>query len=251
MDVLNILWRNIKWRFQNPISIAITILQPLIWLVLYSAVAGQTMQNMGTGNYTAFILPGIIVMVTLAACSSGGIINFIMKSNGSFYRILIAPVSRSSIVLGQMLEVILVSFLEVAILCVVSLFFSVTVASGIAGIALMILLIFMTAFFMSGLTYSISLFLPNEVIYETIMNAIVLPIFFLSTALFPSESLSGGLKIAVMLNPFTYIINALRRLLFGETILVGDILPVIVLFAVMCCGSFALAMWRLQKETAQ
>lgn len=248
--MLNILWRNMKWRFQNPLSIAVTILQPLIWLVLYSAVAGQTMQNMGIGNYTAFILPGLIVLVTFGACCSGGIINFIMKSSGSFFRILIAPVSRSSIVLGQMLEAILVSFVEVAILFVVSLFFSVTVASGIAGIALMILLIFMTAFFMSSLAYSISLFLPNEVIYETIMNAIVLPIFFLSTALFPAENLSGGLKIAVILNPFTHIINALRRLIFGETILVYDILPVIALFAVMCCGSFALAMWRLKKETA-
>lgn len=246
--MLNILWRNMKWRFQNPVSIAITILQPLIWLVLYSAVAGQTMQNLGIGNYTAFILPGIIVLVTFSACSSGGIINFIMKSSGSFYRILIAPVSRSSIVLGQMLEAILLSFMEIAILCVVGFFFSVKVASGIAGIALMLLLIFMTAFFMSGLAYSISLFLPNEVIYETIMNAIVLPVFFLSTALFPPESLSGGLAAAVMLNPFTHVINALRSLIFGETILPGDILPVIVLFAVMCCGSFALAIWRLKSE---
>lgn len=208
------------------------------------------MQNTGINNYTAFILPGIIVLVTFSACSSGGIINFLMKSSGSFYRILIAPVSRSSIVLGQMLEAILCSFMEIVILCVVSLFFSVKVASGIAGIALMILLIFMTAFFMSGLAYSISLFLPNEVIYETIMNAIVLPIFFLSTALFPAESLSGGLAVAVNLNPFSHIINALRSLIFGEAILFGDILPVIALFAVMCCGSFALAMWRLKKETA-
>lgn len=149
-----------------------------------------------------------------------------------------------------MLEAILVSFLEVAILCIVSLFFSVKVSSRITGIVLMILLIFMTAFFMSGLTYSLSLLLPNEIIYETIMNAIVLPIFFLSPALFPLENLSGGLKIAVMLNPFTHIINALRSLIFGKTILFGDILPVIALFAVMCCGSFVLAMWRLKKETA-
>lgn len=248
--MLNILWRNMKWRFKNPISIVVTILQPLLWLVLYSVVAGQTMQNMGISNYTAFILPGIIVLVTFSSCSSGGIINFIMKSSGSFYRVLISPVSRSSIVFGQMLEAIIVSFIEVAILCIVGLFFSVKVVSGIAGIALMILLIFMTAFFLSGLAYSISLFLPNEVIYETIMTAIVLPIFFLSSALFPSENLSGGLKTAVMLNPFTHIINALRSLIFGETIVFGDILPVIALFAVLCCGSFVLAMWRLKNETA-
>ncbi|MDI2797149.1 ABC transporter permease [Clostridioides difficile] len=104
------------------------------------------------------------------------------------------------------------------------------------------------AFFLSSLAYSISLLLPNEIVYETIMTAIVLPIFFLSSALFPIESLSGGLKVAVMLNPFTHVINALRSLIFGETILIGDIMPVILLFLILCCSSFSLAMWRLKKE---
>ncbi len=240
-----------KWRYQNALSILFTILQPLLWLVLYSAVAGQTMQKMGIENYTAFILPGILVLVTFSASSSGGFINFIMKSNGSFYRLMIAPVSRGSIVLGQIFEAIVLSFIEILILVVVSALFSVQVSSGILGIAIMGLLIFMTAFFMSGLAYSISLILPNEIIYETIMNAIVLPIFFLSTALFPIENLSGGLRIAVMLNPFTHIINALRSLLFSERIILNDLLPVVVLFLVMCSVSFILAMWRLKKETVQ
>ncbi len=55
----------------------------------------------------------------------------------------------------------------------------------------MVILVFMTAFFMAGLAYGISLLLPNEVIYETAMNAIVPPVFFLSTALFPSDGTSG------------------------------------------------------------
>lgn len=249
MNILNMLWRNMKWRFQNWFTIIITILQPMLWLVLYSAVAGQTMKSTGIENYTAFILPGIIILVTFSACSSGGIINFLMKSSGSYYRILIAPISRSSIVLGQMLEAILCTFLEVVILFIVGLFFSVKVASGIIGVLLIILLVFMTAFFMSGLSYSISLFLPNEVIYETIMTAIVLPIFFLSSALFPVEKLSGGLLVAVNLNPFSHIINALRSLIFEKSVSIENILSVIPLLIVMCCGSFALALWRLKKET--
>lgn len=247
--MFNILWRNIKWRIQTPLAVIIPLLQPLIWLVLYSAVAQQTMQNTGISNYTAFILPGLIVLVIFGTSSSGGIINFIMKSSGSFYRILIAPVSRSSIVLGQMLEAILLSFVEVAILFIISIFFSVTVASGITGIVLMILLIFLTAFFMSSLAYAISLLLPNEVIYETIMTAIVLPIFFLSSALFPTENLSPGLAIAVRLNPFTHMIDALRNLILREKIIFGHIFFVTVLFLVMCSVSFAWAMWRLKQET--
>lgn len=96
--------------------------------------------------------------------------------------------------------------------------FSVKISSGFIGLILMALFVFMTAFFMAGLTYAISLSLPNEAVYETAMNAIVLPIF-LSTALFPVESLSGRLAVAVNLNPFTHIINAMRSLLFDEIIL--------------------------------
>ena len=184
--MLNILWRTLKWRFQNPVSILITIVQPLIWLILYSSVAGQSMQAMSGGNYTAFILPGLMVLVTFSCCCSGGILNYIMKSSKSFYRILIAPVRRSSIVLGQMLEAVLLSFFEVFILFFVSFFLGVRVASGPTGVVLILLLVFLTAFFMSGLAYAISLCLPNEVIYETVMNTIVLPVFFMSTALFPA-----------------------------------------------------------------
>lgn len=250
MDVFTLLHRNIKWRFHNAFTIVMTILQPILWLVLYSAVAGQSMQGIGIENYTAFILPGLIVLVSFGACSSSGIMNYLMKTDGSFYRILIAPVKRSSIVLGQILEAVLCTFLEVAIMFIVSLFFGVKIASGWIGLVLIVLIIFLTAFFMSGLTYAISLCLPNEVVYETVMNAVVLPIFFLSTALFPTDTLSGGLEIAVKLNPFTHVINALRDLIVQGNIVTKDILLVFMLLALMCCISFLWAIRRLKKETS-
>ena len=250
MDVFTLLHRNIKWRFHNAFTIVMTILQPMLWLVLYSAVAGQSMHGIGIENYTAFILPGLIVLVSFGACSSSGIMNYLMKTDGSFYRILIAPVKRNSIVLGQILEAVLCTFLEVAIMFIVSLFFGVKIASGWIGLLLIDLIIFLTAFFMSGLTYAISLCLPNEVVYETVMNAVVLPIFFLSTALFPADTLSGGLEIAVKLNPFTHVINAMRDLIVKRNIVTKDILVVFMLLALMCCISFLWAIRRLKKETS-
>ena len=249
MSVFTLLWRNIKWRFHNRFTVVITILQPMLWLVLYSAVAGQSMQGIGIENYTAFILPGLIVLVSFGACSSSGIMNYLMKTDGSFYRILIAPVQRSSLVLGQVLEAVLCTFLEVAVMCVVSLFFSVQIASGVIGLLFIVLLVFLTAFFMASLTYAISLCLPNEVIYETMMNAIVLPVFFLSTALFPADTLSGGLAIAVNINPFTHVINALRALILQGNIITRDILFAVALLVLMCCISLAWALRRLRKET--
>jgi len=249
MDVFTFLHRNIKWRFHNVFTIVITILQPILWLVLYSAVAAQSMQGIGIKNYTAFILPGLVVLVSFGACSSSGFMNYIMKTDGSFYRVLIAPVQRNSIVFGQVLEAVLCTFIEVAIMCIVSLFFSVKITSGFSGLLLIVLLVFMTAFFMAGLTYAISLCLPNEVVYETVMNAIVLPIFFLSTALFPADKLSGGLAIAVNLNPFTHVINVLRAIILERNIVVHDIIFALILLGVMCVISFSWALCRLRKET--
>lgn len=248
MSAFTILYRNVKWRFHNSFTIVITILQPVLWLVLYSAVAGQTMKNTGIENYTAFILPGLVVLVSFSACSSGGIMNYMMKSDGSFYRVLIAPVRRSSIVLGQLLEAVLCTFLEVGIMCAVSLFFSVRIATDITGMLIIIILVFLTAFFMAGLAYGISLILPNEVIYETVMNAIVLPIFFLSTALFPSDGINGILKTAININPFTHVINVLRELILYGTVQTSRLLFVLMLFGVMGGIGFTWALHRLEKE---
>ena len=67
MGVFTLLQCNVKWRFHNVFTIIMTILQPILWLVLYSAVAGQSMQGIGIKNYTAFMLPGLIVLVSLGA----------------------------------------------------------------------------------------------------------------------------------------------------------------------------------------
>ncbi|MEM1486187.1 ABC transporter permease [Oscillospiraceae bacterium PP1C4] len=250
MSVFTILWRNVKWRFHNAFTVVITILQPMLWLVLYSSVAKQSMQGAGIENYAAFILPGLVILVCFSACCSGGIMNYLMKADGSFYRVLIAPVKRSFIIFGQILEAVLCTFLEVGIMFIVSLFFSVKIASGFWGIIFIILLVFMTALFMAGLAYAISLCLPNEVVYETVMSAIVLPVFFLSTALFPADTLTGGLAIAVNLNPFTHVINALRALILQGSIRTTEIAFVFSLLAIMCAISFGWAFHRLKKETS-
>ena len=163
MSVFTILQRNVKWRFHNSFTIVVTILQPILWLVLYSAVASQTMQGTGISNYTGFILPGLIVLVSFSACSSGGIMNYMMKADGSFYRILIAPVHRSSIVLGQLLEAVLCTFIEVSIMGAISLLFSVEFFAGIWTFLLAILLVFLAAFFISGMAYGINGLIPHFV----------------------------------------------------------------------------------------
>lgn len=249
MSTVTILKKNIKWRFHHRFTIIIAVLQPVLWLVLYSTVAGQTMAGTGISNYTAFIFSGLIILVSFSTCGSSGIMNYMMKSDGSFYRIFTAPISRSSIILGQVFEAVLCSFLEVGIMSLIGLFFSVNIFRHITGLLLIILLIFLTSFFMAAMSYGISLMLPNEMVYETLMNAIVLPIFFLSSALFPVDEMKGLLKIFINLNPFTHVINSIRSVLLYGTIQKNETLFSILLLAVIAGLSFCFAKYRLHKET--
>ena len=248
MSVLSILKKNIKWRFGNSFTIVITILQPIMWLVLYSVVAGKSMQEVGIENYTAFIFSGLIVLVSFSACGSSGIMNYMMKSNGSFYRILIAPIKRGSIILGQAFEAILCSLFEVFIMGLIGLCFSVNIFQNLVGLMIIVLLICLTVFFMSTMAYGISLILPNEMIYETLMNAIVLPIFFLSSALFPIHELDGIIQFIVNINPFTHVINSIRSILLTGTIEIELIIFSIILLWGLSILSFTFAYCRLKKE---
>lgn len=249
MSWIWILWRNIKWRFHNPLTILITILQPMLWLLMYSTVASQTMKGVGMENYTAYILPGLIVLVCFGACSSSGIMNYMMKNEGSFYRILIAPISRSSIVLGQIIEGVCCAFIEISVMCSFSLFLSVQFHMGLLEVVCFVLLMFMSAFFISSLAYAISLKLPNEIVYETVMNAIVLPIFFLSSALFPVDSLSGILKVITTLNPFTHIINNLRELMLTGIVNMNYLLSVCIMLVILDILGCLFAIRNLNNET--
>lgn len=248
MTVLAILKKNIKWRYHNALTVLITILQPILWLVLYSAVAGQTMKNSGIENYTAYIFPGLIILVSFSVCGSSGIMNYMMKSDGSFYRILIAPINRSSIIFGQILEAVLCTFFEVSIMATISLLFSVKMMNIFKNIWIIFLLIFLTAFFMACISYGVSLILPNEMMYETVMNAIVLPIFFLSSALFPVDKVSGILKVIINLNPFTHVINSIRSILVTGTFKITEIYGSISLLCLLCFVGFLFANRQLKKE---
>ena len=246
MSVFAILSRNIKWRFHNRVTIVMTVLQPFLWLTLYSAVAKETMKNAGIENYTAFILPGIIVLVSFSVCSSSGIMNYMMRNDGSFYRVLTAPVSRSAIVLGQLLEAVLCVLLEVAILGGVSIFYNVRIAIGAADILTLFFLLILMVFFMAGLSCGISLLLPNEAVYEAFMNTVVLPVFFLSSALFPADNTKGILRTVIYCNPFTHAINIFRDFLLRGKTMEGRFLWVMVLFLFLGSVGYLWALYRLR-----
>lgn len=246
--MLALLKRNIKWRNKHRLTILFTLLQPLLWLVLYSEIAKSTMTVALDINYPTYILPGLMFLVCFGTSSSCGIMNYMMKQEGSFKRLMIAPVRRESILLAQILEAILCSLFEVFVIVLISLCFGVHFVVRFIDIILIISLLFLASFLISSIAYGISLKLPNEMIYETMMNAIVLPIFFLSSALFPVHQSDGILGFIARNNPFTLCIDQVRTILLYQRIDYHLLLLTYGVFIVLCSFSFMWARRKLIQE---
>lgn len=247
MEIYNIFWKNVKWRFQNPATIGMNIIQPIVWLLLFSSMftPAEKIENV---NYTTFILPGLLVMTVLTSAGvSCGIANYYLKQSGSFYRIFISPVKRSSIVFGQVLDVEVLSFIGVGILLLVSIPFSVSIASGLLGFALILFLLFLCVFFVGSLSYTLSFILPDENAFIGFINTITLPLFFLSTAIMPVEQLPRFFQIAIKFNPFSYVIDCLRMLIIQDNIDWTNILFVILMLCMLGGLTFTLAVSKLEK----
>lgn len=234
MEIYNILWRSYKWRKNNLLSVIVTILQPLLWLVLYGSIANFSLENIFHLNYISFIIPGLVILVTFSASSSGGMVNYIMKKNGSFKRLMISPIKKESIILGQIMESTICSLFESLILIGIGLLLGASYEFTITSFILTLLLITMTGLTFSSLAYFISLTAFNEVLYETIMNMIVLPIFFLSGALFPTDNISGFFKTITDINIFRYVIDLIREMMQGKICFKKYVISFLILFAIVC-----------------
>lgn len=216
MEALNIFERNVKWRFQNPVTLVMTLVQPLIWLVIFSRLF--TGSSIGDVNYTAFILPGILVMTVLSGAGISGIATYSNKENGSFYRMIISPTKRGSIVLGHILDAAVLCLIESTVLSIIAFMMSVRIGTGIFGLLLAVLLIFVVIFFVASISYTMSMVIPDENAFIAMINTFTLPLFFLSTALLTRDQAPGVFKVLISINPFTYAIDSFRNLINDNSV---------------------------------
>ncbi|MEN8263958.1 MAG: ABC transporter permease [Nitrospirota bacterium] len=186
-----------------------TIARPVIWLVLVGGGMSRFVSpGMGV-DYMQFIFPGIIGMTILFSSIFSSISIIWDKEFGLMKEILAAPVSRFSIVVGKTLSGTLVSVIQAAIILMLFPFLGITLnATAILSTLCIAVLL---AFCISSLGIVIASFYESFESFSVIMNFIVMPMFFLSGAMYPVSKLPAALKIVSRLNPLTYGIDALKH----------------------------------------
>lgn len=189
-----------------------TIARPLLWLFLVGAGMSRLVRPEAGLPYTQFIFPGILGMTVLFSSIFSSISIIWDKEFGFFKEILAAPVSRVSIVIGKGLSGTVVSTIQVAI--VLLLFPLLGFKLGIIEIISVLIIAMAMSFCISAFGVLLATFYESYESFSVIMNFIVMPMFFLSGAMYPVKLLPGALAIAAKVNPLTYGIDAMKNVIF-------------------------------------
>jgi ABC-2 type transport system permease protein len=216
MSVIYILWlRELKRYTRSRAQIVASLGQPLLYLLVLGFGMGPVFRRAGNGDYLQFVAPGVIGMSVLFSSVFSGLGLLWDRQFGFLKETLVAPVSRLQIMIGRTLggaTVAVIQGLLVTAICLMAGFRPVHFLAIPVAIGFMVLI----ALVFAALGMAIGSGLQDMQGFQLIMNFLVLPIYFLSGALFPLTGLPIALSYATKADPLSYGIDGMRNVLLGH-----------------------------------
>jgi ABC-2 type transport system permease protein len=217
MSAVWILWlRELKRYTRSRAQMAASLGQPTLYLLALGFGLGPTFQQAGNGSYLQFLAPGVVGMTILFVSIFSGVGLLFDRQFGFLKETLVAPVPRIQIMIGRTLGGATVATLQgtlMLMVCTIAGFRPHHVTSIPIAFAFMLLI----AIVFCALGTAIGSLLEDMQGFQLVMNFLVMPIFFMSGALFPLNDLPVALAFVTRLNPLAYGIDGLRGALIDAS----------------------------------
>jgi ABC-2 type transport system permease protein len=218
LNTIYILWlRQLKRYSRSKARMIGSLAQPVLFLVALGFGFGPVFEKAGEGSYIQYIAPGVIAMSILFTAIFSGIEIIWDRQFGFLKETLVAPVPRWAIMVGRTMGGATVALIQGTVV------FCITLAVGFrpeswlmlpAAFGFMILI----ALFFTALGTAIASTMEDMQAFPLIMNFLVMPLFFLSGALFPLSDLPPAIHVATRMNPLSYGVDGLHSALTGSQV---------------------------------
>jgi ABC-2 type transport system permease protein len=214
-------WRDLLRYWRDRWRVGASLAQPLLYLVIFGTGLGSTFRGAGSAlggssiDYTQFIYPGTIGMTVLFTAIFGAMSIVWDREFGFLKELLVAPIDRSAVAIGKTLGGSTQAMIQGLILLVLAPFVGVKLTP--VTVLEIIPLIFLLAFALSALGVAVAARMRSMQGFQVVMNFLMMPIFFLSGALFPLVGLPGWLTVLTRIDPAAYGIDPLRRAVLSSS----------------------------------
>jgi len=223
-------WVNfVRWNrkaVRNPFVVVGSLVQPIIFLVLFTQVFGQVATgaiNRGGAaagiSYETFLLPAIAMQVSLAAAAGSGIGLVNDMEEGMFEKVLVTPMSRTAVFLGKTAAELLRIVVQMVLILGLGVVLGAEVATGFLGAVGIVCMGILFSLWYVAFTNIVAVLTRDQ--ESTIIGANLLqfPLLFVSTAFLPLEVLPGWIQTVARFNPVTYGVDGARALMLGEDVM--------------------------------
>ncbi|HXE55249.1 MAG TPA: ABC transporter permease [Tepidisphaeraceae bacterium] len=217
---------------------------PIVFWLLLGLGMGHSFQGIGVpggGNYLQFFFPGTMLMILLFTAIFSTISIIEDRREGFLQSVLVAPVPRMAIVLGKVLGGTVLAFIQGLIFLLLAPL--VGLHLGVSGFVESCVMMFIVSFALTGLGFCIAWRMSSTQGFHAIMNLFLMPLWFLSGALFTPQTAWSGLRWVMRVNPLSYGLAGFQRALFDGTP-AADVLPSWGLI-VAVSAAFAVVMFAL------
>jgi ABC-2 type transport system permease protein len=248
-DTWYIVLRGLKSRIRMPVFIFMTLFQPILWLVLFTQIFKSLGGSDMGGSYLQFFAPGVVVMTVLFGAAFSGFGLLMMMDMGILSKMLATPVTRVSIIMGQVIAAVVVSIIQAAMIFVIAAIMGVHVATGVPGVLLALFIVALLGLAFAAFSNGLALLVKRQ---ETVMattNLFTMPLMFLSSTMMPAQALPGWLNTVRHFNPVDYAVVGVRGLVLDGYIWSDLWRSLVVLGALAVVAvAFATLMFRAQAE---
>ena len=188
----------------------------VFWLVLGSGLGSSFRSGSDAQvNYLEYFYPGTLALIVLFTAIFSTISVIEDRREGFLQGVLVAPVSRSAIVIGKMLGGTTLAILQASLFLLVAPLADVQVRW--ATLPQLVLVLALLGFAVTGLGFVLAWWLDSTQGFHAIMNLLLIPMWLLSGAAFPAAGATSWIRAIMIVNPMTYGVSALRTVLSGDT----------------------------------
>jgi ABC-2 type transport system permease protein len=216
-DIRIVMARELKPVLRDPFSLLFGMIQPLVFLALFGPLLSGSMGGaFGDGVWQWFV-PSILVMTTLFGTSTTGANLLSEFQTGAHERMLVTPLSRSSLLIGRALKEMVPLFGQAVVVIAVMTPFAFDLHLGGALIGLALLAVFGVG--LGSFSYALAIAVrKQDWMFWVVQQTFLFPLMILSGMLLPLETGPGWMRAASKFNPLSYVVDAERTLFSGDVV---------------------------------
>jgi ABC-2 type transport system permease protein len=198
-------------------GVAFSLVQPIVWILLFGQVFSSLSKLPGFGDagYVTFLVPGVLMMTVLYSGAWAGSGYIDDMNSGVMDQLLTAPVSRTAIVVGQLVQQLVICLAQSIIVLAIGWAGGARYPGGVGGIAIALAVALLLATIFCSLSTGAALTARNQVALIGISQIVVLPVTFLSTTMMPSSLQPDWVQNVSRYNPMTWAVDLARDTLGG------------------------------------